>query len=294
MTTAPTGQDSARALALTGVLVAARGDYRLNLGIVQRTFLVDQPGTVRFSGEPGFNPALDITAIHTVRQPQVITGDVKPDVRIRVALGGTLQRPTVALSSADAPRSSSPTDTSRLQQYSQSDLLSYLVTGHPSYDVTSGGNAAVLTSVVLPTLGTALGTQLSGGLFDYVQVQPGGYSQIGPQAGTAQGALFNTLSGTRIGAGKQIGARTFVSANVGVCQLGALSGGGAVTGGTGATPGFADQIGIRVEHQLTSRLSIAAASEPGTNALYCTSAYSRSFVTTPRQWGLDLFHTWQF
>jgi translocation and assembly module TamB len=294
VTTAPTGQDSTRALALSGVLVAARGDYRLNLGIVQRTFIVDQPGTVRFSGDPGFNPALDITAIHTVRQPQVITGDVKPDVRIRVALRGTLERPTVVLSSADAAQPSSPADTSRLQQYSQSDLLSYLVTGHPSYDVTSGGNAAVLTSVVLPTLGTALGSQLSGGLFDYVQVQPGGYSQIGPQAGTAQGALFNTLSGTRIGAGKQIGARTFVSADVGVCQLGALSGGGAVTGAAGATPGFADQIGIRVEHQLTSRLSIAAASEPGTNALYCTSAYSRSFVTTPRQWGLDLFHTWQF
>jgi translocation and assembly module TamB len=271
VTTAPTGRDASRALTLAGTLVATRGDYRLDLGLVQRTFIVDQPGTLRFTGGPELNPELDISAIHTVRQPQSNAADVKPELSIRVRLGGTLERPTVTLSSADS-----------LQQLSQSDLVSYLVTGQQSFDVGNGTNTSALTSVFLPTLGTALGSQLSGGLFDYVQVQTGGYSQLTP---TAQSTLWGSLSGSRIGAGKQIGDRTFVSADLGVCQLG---------GGGASTPTFADQIGVRVEHQLTSHFSIAGASEPATTALYCGNAISRSFVATPRQWGLDLFHTWQF
>jgi len=271
VTTAPTGRDSSRALALAGTLVAARGDYRLDLGIVQRTFIVDQPGTLRFTGDPELNPELDISAIHTVRQPQSNAADVKPELSIRVRLGGTLERPTVTLSSADS-----------LQQLSQSDLVSYLVTGQQSFDVGNGTNTSALTSVFLPTLGTAIGSQLSGGLFDYVQVQTGGYSQLTPAANTT---LLSSLSGSRIGAGKQIGDRTFVSADLGVCNLG---------GGGASTPTFADQIGVRVEHQLTSHFSIAGASEPATTALYCGNAISRSFVATPRQWGLDLFHSWQF
>ncbi len=284
VTTAPTGtgRDSSRAFALTGTLVAERGDYRLNLGLVQRTFLVDQPGTMRFIGEPEFNPALNITAVHVVRQPQSNAADVKPELRIRVRLGGTLERPTIALASADS-----------LDQLSQSDLVSYLVTGQQSFEVGAGTNTSALTSVFLPTLGTALGSQLSGGLFDYVQVQTGGYSQLQP---ATQSTFLGTLSGSRIGAGKQIGDRTFVSADLGVCQLGALGGAAASTasGGGSSTPNFADQIGVRVEHQLTSHFSVAAASEPATTALYCGNAASRSFVATPRQWGLDLFHTWQF
>ncbi len=206
-----------------------------------------------------------------MRQPQSNAADVKPELSIRVLLGGTLERPTVTLSSADS-----------LQQLSQSDLVSYLVTGQQSFDVGNGTNTSALTSVFLPTLGTAIGSQLSGGLFDYVQVQTGGYSQLTPTANTT---LLSSLSGSRIGAGKQIGDRTFVSADLGVCNLG---------GGGASTPTFADQIGVRVEHQLTSHFSIAGASEPATTALYCGNAISRSFVATPRQWGLDLFHTWQF
>jgi translocation and assembly module TamB len=275
VTTAPTGRDSTKGLALTGALVAERGDYRLNLGLVQRTFAVERGGTVRFTGDVDINPDLNISGLYTVRQPRTNAGNTIPDLRIRVLLGGTLERPTVALSSADSAL-----------QLSQSDLLSYLVTGQQSFGVGNGTDAYTVGSVFLPTIGTALGSRLSGGIFDYVNVQAGtAYAGNGTTSG------FGTaLSTTRIGAGKQLGRSTFISADLGVCGLGATG-----AAGGAAPPPTASQIGVRLEQQLTQRLTLAASSEPGTVGLYCTTgALTRSFVDTPRQWGLDVFRSWQF
>jgi translocation and assembly module TamB len=275
VTTAPTGRDSTRGLALTGSLVAERGDYRLNLGLVQRTFAVERGGTVRFTGDVDINPDLAISGLYTVRQPRTNAGNTIADLRIRVLLGGSLERPSVALSSADS-----------VLQLSQSDLISYLITGQQSFGVGNGTDAYTVGSVFLPTIGTALGSRLSGGIFDYVNVQAGtAYAGNGSTSG------FGTaLSTTRIGAGKQLGRSTFVSADLGVCGLGATG-----AAGGSSPPPTASQIGIRLEQQLTDRFTLAASSEPGTVGLYCTTgALTRSFVDTPRQWGLDLFHTWQF
>jgi hypothetical protein len=118
-----------------------------------------------------------------------------------------------------------------------------------------------------------------------VNIQTGAGSDPTLQQG---GGFTTALTATRIGAGKQIGRSTFLSADLGVCTL---------AGSSSATPppGTASQIGVRVEQQLTRTFSLAASSEPGTGAIYCTEgALSRSFVTTPRQWGLDLYRTWQF
>ena len=56
-------------LALTGSLQTVRGTYQLNIGPVQRTFEVQQ-GSIDWFGDPDFvfNPNLDISAQHTVRQ----------------------------------------------------------------------------------------------------------------------------------------------------------------------------------------------------------------------------------
>ncbi len=277
VTTAPTGRDSTRGLALSGTLIAARGTYRLNLGIVQRSFTVDT-GSVRFTGTTNIDPDLDIHARYVVRQPpSTATGSVSAEVPIEIILFGPLSDPKVRLTSPDS-----------LLSLSQSDLLSYLITGQQSFAVgqgTPGGTGAQVANFVLPTLGTAISSRLSGGWLDYVNVQTGaGYDPSGTQNGFA-----TALSATRIGAGKQLGRSTFLSADLGVCTL---AGNGAGTGTAGAT---ASQIGVRLEQQLTRSFSLAASSEPGTSGIYCTEgALSRSFVTTPRQWGLDLFHTWQF
>jgi hypothetical protein len=172
-----------------------------------------------------------------------------------------------------------------LLSLSPQDLLSYLVTGQQSLTVGQGGNTtntgAQVAQFVLPTVGTAISSRIPGQVLDYVSFQTGAGSDPGQQSGF--GTVFTS---TRISGGKQLGRSTFVSADLGVCALGSTG---------AATPTTASQIGVRVEQQLTRNFSLNASSEPGTADLYCTTgALSRSFVPQPRQWGLDLAHTWRF
>ena len=60
-------------------------------------------------------------ALHTVRQYS--EQGARPDVRVRVHLGGTLRSPTAELSTPDSVR------------VTNSDLISYLVTGGPSFEI---------------------------------------------------------------------------------------------------------------------------------------------------------------
>src|SRR6266550_548722 len=113
-------------LALEGNLSADKGTYRLNLvdPFIQPTFDV-QSGTLRFFGTPDLNPSLDIRAIHTVRQPQKSVNG--RDVRVEVDITGTLAIPQLALKNPDN------------LPLSESDLLSYLVTGEPAVGLDNTG-----------------------------------------------------------------------------------------------------------------------------------------------------------
>jgi translocation and assembly module TamB len=274
--TAAAPSDTTKLLALSGIVHATRGTYVLNLGIVQRTFTVDQPGTISFNGEPQFNPDLDITAVNVVRQSGGLVQQYggRPEVRISVRLSGTLDDPKVTLFSEDS--------------LPQSDLISYLVSGVPAYELSQSRADQLLSSVVLPSLGSAVGNRLTGGVFTTFQVQTGG--AIDPALAQAQAnqSYQNALLSTRIGAGKQIGPRTFVSADYGFCGNSRTS-----TSSTDLNP--ADQLGVRIEQQLTPKLSLDASSQPGTQYTFCTGdTPAAGFITTPRQYGLDLFRTWRF
>jgi autotransporter translocation and assembly factor TamB len=104
-----------RDLALVGELQAVRGAYTF----WNRQFQV-QEGTVSFLGTPGVNPNLNITAHHRMRRAQ------ENDLNIIATLSGTLLSPRVALSS--------DSDVS----IAESDLVSYLIFGAPSYALGSG------------------------------------------------------------------------------------------------------------------------------------------------------------
>ena len=205
-------QSSERAfdqLALEGTLTTNRGTYRLNLGIVQPKFVVEN-GTVQFLGDPDFNALLNINALNTVHRMSRARNVTEQDLRIRVHIGGTLVRPQLSLSSADS-----------LLNISQTDLFSYLLTGAPSFSVSSQGATASL----LRSIGSYLGDQLRGfGLFDVVDIELGRQG-FGAGQGFA-GGLNSIFSGARFGVGRQLGDRTFVSANAGLCQFGSLLGGG--------------------------------------------------------------------
>jgi translocation and assembly module TamB len=265
-------------LALNGSLLTNRGTWRLNLGIVQRTFEVEG-GTIRFFGDADFNPVLDISALHTVR-PFSSSQLAVQDVRIRARIGGTLAQPQLELSSADS-----------LLQISESDLVSYLVTGAPNFDIAAtGGVTQGTVSVLLRSGGSLFGDYLRSltGL-DLFDVQFG--RQGGPGEQRQNATFADVLSNARFGVGKQVNDRTFISADAGVCQVRSLLG-----SSTSGQTDFWEGIGVKVETRLDANVSLSLGYEPPASALLCGpgGVASRGFVLTPRQFGLDLFRTWRF
>jgi hypothetical protein len=108
------------------------------------------------------------------------------------------------------------------------------------------------------------------------------------------GGINSIFNGARLGVGRQLGDRTFVSANAGLCQLGSLLGGTAPTGG--ATSNLSESIGVKVDYRLNESVGVSAGFEPPTSALLCNAGIgaTRGFAPTPRQWGFDIFRTWRF
>jgi translocation and assembly module TamB len=266
-----------RQLALDGTLVAERGTYILKLGVLQRSFEVEG-GSVRFFGDPDNNPTLDIRALYTVRQYD--QGDARQDVRVRVVLGGTLLTPSVRLESPDSLR------------ISGADLISYLVTGTPSFEV--GGRASDYTStaasVLFSSLGSALGSRLTGGALDVFEVQTATVGQGLTSGNRNLGSSI--LSGTRLRGSGQLTESLFLRIDAGLCGIGQLVGAGSSTVDPVA---LADAVGIKVDWRISDVLSLSAGMEPSTSALLCASgASARGFAPTPRQWGIDFFRTWRF
>jgi translocation and assembly module TamB len=263
-------------LAVTGPLQTVRGTYRLNLGPVQRTFTVEQ-GEIRFFGDPEFNPSLNVTALHTVRQYS--QQGVRPDVRVRVHLGGTLRQPTAELSTPDSMR------------VTNADLVSYLVTGGPSFEIARDGNvSATAARVVLGSLGSVLGSKVAGGLCDDAQVTTAG---LDAYQGSARDVGGGILSGSRFNCAKQVGDRAFVRLDAGLCGVGQFV---SQNGGSNALS-FGDALGVKFDYLLGRGFSASFGVEPPTSAMLCASDASnsaRGFVPTPRQVGVDLFRAWRF
>jgi len=122
-----------RDLALVGGLQAVRGVYT----VLGRQFQVAE-GTVSFQGTPGINPNLDIQARHTLNTQEGTR------LEITASVEGTLLNPRVSLSSNAAV------------PIAESDLVSYLIFGRPSYALATA-QAARATSAARSLLGAAGG-----------------------------------------------------------------------------------------------------------------------------------------
>ncbi|HEU6453758.1 MAG TPA: translocation/assembly module TamB [Gemmatimonadaceae bacterium] len=259
----------------SGTLRVSRGTYRLDLGVVQRTFQVDS-GFVTFYGDPHIPAELNVRATYTVRQANRASGQ---DVKIVAHIGGTLAQPRLELSSEE-----------RIP-LSNTEILSYLVFGQPSFVSASDDNSSLrpVAAALLPSMGAvlerALADQIS--FIDYVQVQTGG---TGEQfSGQGYSTAANVLSGTRIGVGKQVGERTFVTVNAGLCGLGGLGGSQA----TGTS--FEKALGVTIEHRLNDGFSVQASMEPSSAALQCRPGLGASDIgNRPPQYGFDIFREWSF
>lgn len=241
---------------LDGELRAERGTYRLVVGPTSKEFRVTR-GTVRFFGTPDLNPVLDIVAEHSV---QAVQGN---DLVVRAVIGGTLLVPRLSLESDERP------------PLTETEIVSYLMFGRPSFDLASSGAfgssseqavfqgalvglAGVLSGELEQTLVTDLGIPV-----DYIAIRTGG------------GSVGDIFGSTRVEAGKQIGERTFLILNAGLCQ---------------GTHGLSSQaLGASVEYRLTRRWSMEASVEPTVQE--CRQVGFQIRPPVPYQIGLDLF--WQ-
>ena len=253
-------------LALEGELSAVRGTYRLNIvPLVQPVFDVER-GTLRFYGTRDLDPALDITAINTVRKPQQsVTGQ---DIRIRATIGGTLSSPTLTLSSADN------------LPLTQSDLLSYLITGEPAFalDYTQTQYVNQLAAAALRSAGSAISSAIPRSLFDVVDVQtPGTLAGADAQFRLDNNTFYNLLN-TRAVFGKQLNNNLFLNFSTGFCA-----------------ENFRNNLGLRLEYRFNQNYTGLLGLEPGSSDLACARAgASTSVQQTPPQFGLDLSRIWHF
>jgi translocation and assembly module TamB len=192
-----------------GTLNALRGNYTLKIGFLSRDFVVER-GTVRYFGTPDLNADLDIQARHTVRTRQ---GNEEIPVIARIT--GTILAPKLTLESTQRP------------PLSETELVSYLMFGTPSFSLTSSASssgqgtdqlAAVQTAVSY--LSSALSSEIQrtvisdlGVPLDYFSVRPGGQSSAADPL-TGAGSVTQIV---QLAAGWRIGRKTFLTVNADLC-----------------------------------------------------------------------------
>jgi translocation and assembly module TamB len=190
---------------LIGSLNAIRGTYELYVaeGLPARRFVV-RGGTVDFDGTPGINPGFDITASYRVR-----TADRQP-INLLALVTGNLENPRVTLKN----------DGDEL--ISESDLLSYLVFGRPTYAL-AGGEARQLDSyltglgagLVAPTfLGywAMLGETIGGNFgIDYLSLTPTEADSVGVANGLRAFDPFSALGRAQLEVGNYLGDAWYIA-----------------------------------------------------------------------------------
>jgi len=229
-----------------GTLNAPRGTYTLKIGPVSRDFTVSR-GEVDYTND--LNAALDIEARHTVRS---VRGDTIPVI---ANMTGTLYQPKLTLSSSVRP------------PISETDLVSYLITGYPASEATAvGQGGAVQTG--LAYFSSALSSELERALIqdlgvpiDLIEIRPG----VSTNPSGAE-------SFTQLAAGWQIGSKTFVTLNAGFCpDLSQLS---------------YKNLGASFEFRFSREWKFQSSVEPTIQS--CNTFVTTNRVTTnPYQIGLD-------
>jgi len=159
-----------------GSLQAEQGFYTLRLGPIEREFEIVE-GTVEFAGTPELNPRIDILARYEVRSRE----PGEPDIAVLVRLGGSLQAPSLALSSDTRP------------PLPESELLTLLLFGRRSAELANIPQEFTQGIILEQLVGGVVTNELeqvfsSLGLFDYVRLRARptgvGFSSGVPQIGS--------------------------------------------------------------------------------------------------------------
>jgi len=181
-----------RDLVFFGVLDAVRGVY----SVFGRQFQV-QGGTVSFAGTPGINPDLNISALNRLRTSE------GSRLEIIATVEGPLLEPRVALSSnAD-------------YAIAESDLVSYLIFGRPSYAISAGqrdfSRRAAGVSLAVGLFSSELGSVLAQDVgLDYLAVTQGQGGGIGDDFANIS-PLRGTVATTQVEMGQYLTEDIFAS-----------------------------------------------------------------------------------
>jgi hypothetical protein len=239
----------------SGTVNALRGSYTLKIGPVTRDFTV-QEGTVQYEGT--LNANLDIRARHEVRT--VRGGDIPVMARIR----GQLYAPKLTLESAIRP------------PISETDLVSYLVTGRPASEAYMLGDSDRALETGLAYFSSAFSSELERALIqdlgvpiDLIEVRPG----------VSVGQTGTTL--TQLAAGWQIGRKTFLTFNAGFCPESQVS---------------SKNLGVNFEFRFSREWRFQTSVEPTLQTCRGPAPTQTSSTQTSRPWqfGTDIFWEREF
>lgn len=246
---------------ISGSVSATRGTYRVDLGVIKRTFRVDS-GSVILEGTSDTPAALDIYASYTVRRAD------EDDIHIGAHVYGTSGKPRLDLSSDLGSATA------------QSEIISYLVFGQSTFGLDPGRQSTVrtATAALVPSLGGllegALGTLLP--FFSTLQVST--VAGDGPQNVVAN-PLEGVLNSFAVTGGRQIGTDSFFSVSGGVCR-------GSHVSSTESAPFWT---GASFEYRPKRTVGAAFTIDPGPAP--CSRAGT---LGDTYQLGLDLSYEWKF
>ncbi len=244
-----------------GEILATRGTYRLDLGLLQRTFQVDS-GRVRMNGPLSVPATLDIHTAYTVRQAE------RDDVRIGARLTGTVEQPRLQLSSGDLGTTTSETE-----------IISYLLFGAPSFvlDGESASAVRLATAALVPSLGGAAERALGARIPFLSELQVTTVAGDSPRDFTLN-SFEGLLNSFALTAGTQIGTDSYLRVSGGVCR-----------GENRAAQSLPAWMGITAEYRPREKLSAELSLTPGGAPCNRVGTWTQIY-----QFGLDLFRDFRW
>ncbi len=244
-----------------GEILATRGTYRLDLGLLQRTFQVDS-GRVRMHGPLSVPATLDIHTVYTVRQAE------RDDVRIGARLTGTVDQPRLTLSSGDLGTTTSETE-----------IISYLLFGAPSFvlDGESASAVRLATAALVPSLGGAAERALGARIPFLSELQVTTVAGDSPRDFTLN-SFEGLLNSFALTAGTQLGTDSYLRVSGGVCR-----------GENRAAQSLPAWMGVTAEYRPRERLSAELSLTPGGAPCNRVGTWTQIY-----QFGMDLFRDFRW
>jgi hypothetical protein len=160
---------------------------------------------------------------------------------------------------------------------SESDLLSYLVTGEPAVGLDQAGTQ--VAGLGVRALGNIFTNAIPRNVLDIVELQTATPGDPTTATSATNASYYTSLLNTRAVLGKQLGSRWFLGLSTGLCPS-----------------AFKENLGLQLEYRISSVYSAQAAIEPGSSNTRCDKTATPTFqpTQTPSQLGFDLFRNWRF